>query len=75
MDEHNEKKNSHLSKNERQPFRLRLPGFMLDEDLGLGDAFKQVTYTIGIRPSSGCGCEHRAQALNRWVVFSPRHSR
>jgi hypothetical protein len=75
MNELEAKHGSHEVKSERQPYRMRLPGFILDEDIGLGDAFKRVTYTMGIRPSSGCGCEHRAEALNRWVVFSPRGSR
>jgi hypothetical protein len=70
MNEHKEEKNSHLSKNERQPFRMRLPGFILEEDIGLGDAIERVTYTIGIRPSSDCGCERRAAVLNRWVALS-----
>lgn len=48
--------------------RLRLPGFVADNDVGLGDAIKHVTYAIGITP---CGsCERRATALNRWLQFS-----
>jgi len=54
---------------ERLPHRVRLPGFLVDEDeLGLGDAIKRVTYAIGIKPCGGC--EKRAAALNRWMVFS-----
>ncbi len=56
------------NKSERQPYRVRLPGFITDEDVGLGDAIKRATYTLGIRPCSGC--ERRAAALNRWVVFT-----
>ena len=53
-----------------EPRGLRLPGFVNDEDVGLGDAIKQVTGAIGIRP---CGsCERRAAALNRLLVFSAR---
>jgi hypothetical protein len=55
-----------ISKNE--PFRLRLPGFITDEQVGLGDAVKRVTYAMGIRPCGGC--EQRASALNRWVIFT-----
>jgi hypothetical protein len=51
-----------------EPFRLRLPGFITDEQVGLGDAVKRVTYAMGIRPCGGC--EQRAAALNRWVVFT-----
>jgi hypothetical protein len=57
----------------RKPYRVRLPGFVSDEDIGLGDAIKRATSTVGIRP---CGnCERRAAALNRWMVFSGRHPR
>jgi hypothetical protein len=57
-------------RSERQPFRMRLPGFVCDEDLALGDAIKRVTYALGVRPCRGC--ERRAGALNRWVVFTGR---
>jgi hypothetical protein len=51
-----------------KPYRVRLPGFVSDEEIGLGEAVKRVTYAMGIRP---CGsCERRAAALNRWVVFT-----
>lgn len=49
---------------------VRLPGFVRDEEIGLGDAIKRATRAAGIRPCGGCG--RRADALNRWVVFSPR---
>jgi hypothetical protein len=51
-----------------QPHRVRLPGFLIDEEIGLGDAIKRVTYAVGMKPCSGC--ERRAAALNRRVVFS-----
>jgi len=51
-----------------EPFRVRLPGFVRDEEIGLGDVVKRVTYAIGIRP---CGsCERRAAAMNRRIVFT-----
>ncbi len=53
-----------------QPYRARLPGFVSDKDIGLGDAIKRVTYTLGIKPCGGC--ERRAAALNRWFVFTGR---
>jgi len=57
------------SKQEGEPFRMRLPPFLLaDEVVGLGDVIKRVTYTVGIKPCGGC--EKRAAALNRRVVFS-----
>ena len=53
---------------EAAPMRVRLPGFIQDEEVGLGDAIKRVTYAFGIK---GCGgCEQRAAALNRWMVFT-----
>jgi hypothetical protein len=53
---------------ERQPYRVRLPGFLVDEEIGLGDAIKRVTYAMGIKPCGGC--EKRAAALNGWIRFS-----
>jgi hypothetical protein len=53
---------------ERQPHRVRLPGFINEEEVGLGDAIKRVTYAMGIRPCGGC--EKRAAALNRWMSFT-----
>lgn len=52
------------------PSRVRLPGFIRDEDIGLGDAIKRVTSTFGIRTCGGC--ERRAAALNRWLVITGR---
>ena len=52
----------------RQPHRVRLPGFIKEEEIGLGDAIKRVTYAMGIKPCGGC--EKRAAALNRWMVLS-----
>lgn len=60
-------------KRERQPYRVRLPGFITDEDVGLGDVIKRATTAVGIRPCGGCG--RRAAALNRWLAFSGRRSR
>ncbi len=53
---------------ERTPYRARLPGFIKDEEVGLGDVIKRVTYAMGVKPCGGC--ERRADALNRWMVFS-----
>jgi hypothetical protein len=51
-----------------QPHRVRLPGFLIEEEVGLGDALKRATYALGIKPCGGC--EKRAAALNRWMHFS-----
>jgi hypothetical protein len=48
--------------------RVRLPGFLIDEEIGLGDAIKRVTYAMGIKACGGC--EKRAAALNRWMHFT-----
>ena len=37
----------------REPHRVRLPGFLIEEDVGLGDAIKKVTYSMGIAPCGG----------------------
>jgi hypothetical protein len=53
---------------ERQPYRVRLPGFVKDEEVGLGDVIKRASHSIGIRPCGGCA--RRASALNRRMVFT-----
>jgi hypothetical protein len=58
---------------ERQPYRARLPRFVSDEDIGLGDAVTWATSFFGIKPCEGC--KRHAAALNRWMVFSGRLSR
>ena len=53
----------------RNPYSVRLPGFITnDEEIGLGDVVKRVTYAMGIKPCGGC--ERRAAALNSWTVFT-----
>jgi hypothetical protein len=61
-------KNRHPEGQESLPHRVRLPGFLLEEDVGLGTVVKRVTSTFGIRPCGGC--ERRADRLNRWLVFT-----
>jgi hypothetical protein len=56
------------SADERPAHRVRLPGFVTDEQVGLGDAIERVTSYIGLRPCGGC--KRRAAALNRWMVFT-----
>ena len=57
-------------KSERPAHRVRLPGFLIEEEIGLGDVIKKTTYAMGIQPCSGC--EKRAAALNRWMSFTRR---
>jgi hypothetical protein len=54
----------------REPHRVRLPGFLFEneEEIGLGDVIKKVASGVGIKPCTGC--ERRAQALNRWMRLS-----
>jgi len=58
---------------ERRPRRIRLPGFVTEKEVGLGDVIKRATSAIGIRPCAGC--ERRSAAFNRWFVFTGWHSR
>ena len=55
-------------KRERQPYRVRLPGFVKEEEVGLGDVIKRATSSAGIRRCGGC--LGRAATLNRWMVFT-----
>jgi hypothetical protein len=51
-----------------EPHRVRLPGFIKDEDVGLGEVIKRATSIVGIRPCGGC--TERARRLSSWMVFS-----
>jgi len=55
-------------KKESEPLHVRLPGFISDKEVGLGDVIKQVTYAFGFKACAGC--DKRAAALNRRVVFT-----
>jgi hypothetical protein len=69
----NEEAKSDLTEKGTRPrYQVRLPGFITDEEIGLGDVIKRATYAMGIKPCSGC--ERRAAALNRWFGFSGRPS-
>ncbi len=60
--------NDSPDQSELPPHRVRLPGFIIDEDIGLGDVIKRTASYFGLQPCGGC--EHRAAALNRWMVFT-----
>ncbi len=53
--------------------RIRLPGFLVDAPIGLGDVIKRATSAVGIAPCGGC--DSRAATLNRWIVFTTRTGR
>jgi hypothetical protein len=55
-------------KPEKAPHHIRLPGFLIEREIGLGDVIKHATASVGINPCRGC--EKRAAALNRWMSFS-----
>ena len=57
------------TRQQSKPVKVRLPGFVSDKEIGLGDVIKRATSTLGIRPCGGC--HRRAETLNRWVVFRP----
>ncbi len=61
---------SSRSQPSHQPLRVRLPGFVRDEEIGLGDVIKRATTLVGVRPCSGCA--KRAVRLNQRVVFTGR---
>jgi hypothetical protein len=65
-----EAKSDSTAQGTRPRYQVRLPGFISDEEIGLGDVIKRVTYAVGLKPCGGC--ERRAAALNRWVGFSRR---
>ena len=66
-------RNDSPNQREETPHRVRLPGFISDDEIGLGDVVKRATSYIGIKPCGGC--EQRAAALNRWMVFTKGRSR
>lgn len=62
-----------VERSEHEPYRVRLPGFISDKEVGLGDVIKRATHAVGIKPCGGCA--RRATALNRWMVFTGTRSR
>ena len=55
-------------KKKHKPYKVRLPGFLVENEIGLGDVIKRATFAVGIKPCSGC--EQRASTLNNWFVFT-----
>lgn len=53
-----------------KPARVRLPGFVREEEIGLGDLVSRTAAAIGVRPCGGCG--RRAEAMNRWMSVGRR---
>jgi hypothetical protein len=69
MEEQQEQREEQGKAPTREPIRVRLPKFLIEEeiDLGLGEVIKRATYAIGIKPCAGC--ERRAASLNRRITF------
>jgi hypothetical protein len=65
--------NDSSDQSEQPSHRVRLPGFITDDEIGLGDVIKRATSYIGIKPCDGC--DHRAEVLNRWMIFTNRKSK
>jgi hypothetical protein len=53
--------------------RVRLPGFLADEEVGLGTAVSRMTSALHVRSCGGC--QRRAAALDRRVVLYSRNGR
>lgn len=56
---------------ENRPIRVNLPGFLITEEIGLGDAVKKATGFVHINPCAAC--LKRAARLNQWMRFTSRH--
>ncbi len=50
--------------------KIQLPWLRPDEQIGLGDAFKNVTNWLGIQAGPNCGCETRRLAWNQIITFT-----
>jgi hypothetical protein len=68
MNQIKERQAEDRDKTERPTHLVRLPGFLIEEERGLGDVIKRATYAMGIKACAGC--DRRAAALNRWMRFS-----
>ena len=54
----------------RSPRTVRLPIFVADSEIGLGDAIKRATSAVGIKPCGGC--QRRASWLNARITLTGR---
>jgi hypothetical protein len=50
--------------------RVRLPGFLVKDEVGLGTVIGRGISAVGVRPCGGC--KRRASALDRRVVLYSR---
>jgi hypothetical protein len=63
---------SERPRGDRKTRIVRLPVFVSDEPVGLGDVVKRATSSIGIGPCGGCA--DRAARLNQRVAFTGRRN-
>jgi hypothetical protein len=68
MNEYEEENANNRAETHRPTHLLRLPGFLVEEEIGLGDVIQRTTYAMGIKTCAGC--EQRAATLNRWMRFT-----
>lgn len=66
-------RSDHARESAREPYRVRLSRAASGADVDLGDVLKRAASAVGVKPCGGC--ERRAAALNRWLVFSGGHPR
>jgi hypothetical protein len=62
-----------MTKRPRAARRIRIPGFVSDREIGLGDAITRATTYVGVEACGGC--RRRAATLNRWLVFHGKRPR
>lgn len=53
-----------------KPFTVRLPGFVSDHAIGLGDVVTRVATRVGFTACGGC--TQRAAQMNQWISFTGR---
>jgi hypothetical protein len=59
------------SRAEAYAHRVRVPGFLVEDEVGLGDVIARATSRFGISPCKRC--EERRIALNRWMQLRGAH--
>ncbi len=55
---------------EAAPATIRLPRFVLDEEIGLGTAVARLAGAAGLLPCGGCAA--RARRMDSWLRLAPR---
>jgi hypothetical protein len=54
----------------KQPYVVKLPGFINNDDIGLGRLVSTITSRAGVKACDGC--IRRANLLDAWIVISSR---